>query len=89
MKVPTGSKRHQAGKRKQRPTYRPKIRWEVLGLSDPVHDESTTPIEIVRREVSSLASLGFGPGTRSRTASQGEKSKDRAFQANAGRARRN
>ena len=49
-------------------TSKPKIRWELLGLSDPRIIESTTPIEMIRREVSLLASRGFGEETTVRSA---------------------
>ena len=49
-------------------TSKPKIRWELLGLSDPRLIESTTPIEMIRREVSLLASRGFGAETTVRSA---------------------
>ena len=44
-------------------TSKPKIRWDVLGLSDPSLAESSTSIETIRREVSLLASSGFGKET--------------------------
>lgn len=55
-------------KKKTRPAYKPKIRWELLGLSDPEANETITSIETIRQEVSSLASRGFGQDTRARTA---------------------
>lgn len=67
MKISTVWKRNTVGKRKNRPAYKPKIRWELLGLSDPDLAEPATSIETIRREVSSLASRGFGQGTRSRS----------------------
>lgn len=66
-------KSSKAGKKKTRPSYKPKIRWELLGLSDPSLAEPATSIETIRREVSSLASRGFGQGTRSRTTAQNGK----------------
>lgn len=41
-------------------TSKPKIRWDLLGLSDPSLAESTTSMETIRREVSLLASRGLG-----------------------------
>lgn len=49
-------------------TSKPKIRWDVLGLSDPSLDEASTSIETIRREVSLLASSGFGKETTLRSA---------------------
>ncbi|SLM46450.1 conserved protein of unknown function [Nitrospira japonica] len=49
-------------KKKTRPSYKPKIRWELLGLPFP-DSGTTTPIETIRKGVSVLASQGFQPGT--------------------------
>lgn len=54
------------GRKKARSTVRLKIRWELLGLPDPNLQETVLPIDRIRKEISSLASLGFGEGTRSR-----------------------
>ena len=70
MGISTIWKSSKAGKKKTRPAYKPKIRWELLGLSDPEATESTPSIESIRKEVSSLASRGFGQGTRSRSTVQ-------------------
>jgi len=53
---------------KSRRTSKPKIRWDLLGLSDPKLVESTTSIETIRKEVSLLASKGFGEETTIRSA---------------------
>lgn len=66
MKMLSVWNRNKVG-RKTRPASKPKIRWELLGLSEPESMESTTSIESIRREVTSLASTGFGQGTRSRS----------------------
>jgi hypothetical protein len=77
------------GKKKTRPAYRPKIRWELLGLSNPDVDEPATSIETIRKEVSSLASRGFGQGTRSRsTTNQGAKSHEKSPHAASRRPKR-
>ena len=52
MKVSNVWKRSSAKKR-YKPTY--KIRWELLGLSDPDSIEKTTSMDTVRSEVSFLA----------------------------------
>ena len=56
--------------KKKRGTYKLKIRWELLGLSDPNLAESTTSIESIRREVSLLASRGLGQDSISRSTLQ-------------------
>ena len=65
------------GKKKARPAYKPKIRWELLGLSSPNHNELTTSIETIRKGVASLASQGFEPGTSSRLTEQRGKGRGR------------
>lgn len=48
-----GFKGNNSGKKKHKPSYRPKIRWEFFGLQN---SEPTKPsIEVIRREVSTLA----------------------------------
>ena len=60
MKIASVWKRSVTKTKKHRGTNKPKIRWDVLGLSDPNLADSTPPIETIRREVSSLASQGLG-----------------------------
>jgi hypothetical protein len=74
--------------KKNRRTYKPKIRWDLLGLSDPNATESTTSIETIRREVSLLANRGFGQETISRTAAEASKGRGRGRQPGGSRARR-
>jgi hypothetical protein len=74
--------------KKTRRTSKPKIRWDVLGLSDPSLDESTTSIEMIRREVSVLASRGFGQETTIRSTAQEAKGRGRGRQPDGSRARR-
>jgi hypothetical protein len=76
------------GKRKTRPTYKPKIRWELLGLSDPDLAEPTTSIDTIRKEVLSLASRGFGSDIRSRSIAQGVQGRGRNRQTAGQRVRR-
>ena len=65
-------KSRKAGKKKS--ARKPKIRWHLLGLTDPNSLDSTSTIEAIRREVSSLARHGFGPNTRLRSTAQESKS---------------
>jgi hypothetical protein len=53
---------------------KPKIRWQLLGLTDPKSIDSTSSIETIRREVSSLARYSFGSDTRLRSTPQESKS---------------
>lgn len=54
-------------KQKIKRVQKVKIRWGVLGLTPPDSELPSMPIEEVRRQVSLLASRGFGHGTRSRS----------------------
>jgi hypothetical protein len=73
--------------KKTRRTSKPKIRWDLLGLPEPSLAESTTSIETIRREVSLLASEGFGKETTIRSA-QDAKGRGRGRQPDGGRMRR-
>ena len=68
MKLSTGWRADKMRKNRARATRKPKIRWEVLGLPNPLDTSLTTSMEDIRRQVSNMASRGFGQGTRSRTA---------------------
>ena len=61
-------KNRKAGKKKS--ARKPKIRWELLGLTDPDSVDNTSSIEVIRREVTSLAREGFGQDTRLRSTAQ-------------------
>jgi hypothetical protein len=73
--------------KKTKRTPKPKIRWDLLGLSDPSLAESTTSIETIRREVTLLASRGIGEDTTIRSA-QDTKGRGRGRQPDGGRMRR-
>ena len=68
MKLSTGWRADKTRKNRARATRKPKIRWEVLGLPNPLDTSLTTSMEDIRLQVSNMASRGFGQGTRSRTA---------------------
>jgi hypothetical protein len=68
MKLSAGWRADKTRKNRARATRKPKIRWEVLGLPGPLDTTLTTSMEDIRRQVSNMASRGFGQGTRSRTA---------------------
>ena len=67
-------KDRRAGKKKKRSVHKPKIRWQLLGLTDPKSIDTSSSMETIRREVSSLASHGFGPDTRLRSVAPESKS---------------
>ena len=73
MKLSTGWRADKTRKNRARATRKPKIRWEVLGLPGPIDTSQTTSMEDIRRQVSNMASRGFGQGTRSRTAERESK----------------
>ena len=72
--------------KKTRRTSKPKIRWDLLGLSDPSLAESSTSIETIRKEVSLLASR-FGKETTIRSA-QDTKGRGRGRQSDGSQMRR-
>jgi hypothetical protein len=78
MKLSTGWRADKTRKNRARATRKPKIRWEVLGLSNPLDASLTTTMEDIRRQVSNMASHGFGQGTRSRKAERAANTADRA-----------
>ena len=88
MKISGGWRGGKPSKKRVRPSYKPKIRWELLGLSNPNIEETSTPIETIRREVSSLASRGFGQGTRSRSGTSDGNGSGRIHRVNPSRPRR-
>jgi hypothetical protein len=78
MKLSTGWRADKTRKNRARATRKPKIRWEVLGLPSPLDTSLTTSMEDIRRQVSNMASRGFGQGTRSRTAEREAKTANHA-----------
>ena len=52
---------------KKKSARKPKIRWELLGLTDPNSVDRTSSIETIRQGVTSLAKHGLGPETRLRS----------------------
>jgi hypothetical protein len=87
MKLATAWKRNAARRKRNRPTSPSKIRWKLLGLSDPDLTEPTS-IETVRREVLWLASRGFGQGTKSRSSEQDAQKRGQNRQTGGKRIRR-
>ncbi len=62
MNLPTVWKNRRSGNKKS-VHKKPKIRWQLLGLRDPNSVDTTSSIETIRQEVSSLARYRFGPST--------------------------
>lgn len=67
-------KSRKAGKKKS--VHKPKIPWQLLGLTDPNLVDNTSSIDVIRREVASLARYSFGEDTRLRSAIEASKSSD-------------
>jgi hypothetical protein len=88
MKLSTGWRTDKIRKRRARATKKPKIRWEVLGLPGPRDTSLTTSMEDIRRQVSNMASHGFGQGTRSRTAEGNARTTDHHPDSSGNRLRR-
>ncbi len=54
-------------KKKKRTIPKLRIRWTELGLVDPALESHETPMDQIRRQVTALASTGFGAETRARS----------------------
>jgi hypothetical protein len=76
------------GKKKKKSVHKPKIRWQLLGLTDPGSVDTTPSIEAIRQEVSSLARHSVGSNTRSRSTAQESRSLGRNHKSGAIRSRR-
>ena len=70
MKISTVWGGNKSARKRKRPVQKLKIRWDVLGLQSGAADDQSPSIDDIRRQVTSLASAGFGPETRSRSASK-------------------
>jgi hypothetical protein len=66
MKMSTAWGSNKSSRKGKRTVLKTKIPWAVLGLQAPDLD-SASSIEDIRRQVTSMASRGLGPGTRSRS----------------------
>jgi hypothetical protein len=66
MKMSSVWRQNKLTAKRKRPVHKPKICWDSLGLPSTTH-ESVASIDEIRRQVTSLASRGFGQGTRSRS----------------------
>ncbi len=71
MKMSTVWGGKKAARKRKRPVQKLKIRWDVLGLHDASKDGPSRSIDDIRRQVTSLASQGFGPETTSRSSIKG------------------
>jgi hypothetical protein len=67
MKMSTVRGANKAARKRKRTGLKPKIRWDLLGFQDPHLEGPSVSIEDIRRQVTSLASRGFGQETRSRS----------------------
>ena len=87
MNLPTVWKNRRSGNKKS-VHKKPKIRWQLLGLTDPNSVDTTSSIQTIRQEVSSLARHGVGPNPPSHSAAQESKSQGRNSKFGANRTRR-
>ncbi|MBX3235336.1 MAG: hypothetical protein KF814_04210 [Nitrospiraceae bacterium] len=67
MKITSVWRGNKASQKKKRSVPKVRIRWSELGLLDPAIAPQETPMDEIRREVTALASLGFGAETRARS----------------------
>jgi hypothetical protein len=61
MRITNGFGSYKTRHDRARAARKPKIRWEVLGLTRPLRSGATTSIEDIRRKVSHMANNGLGP----------------------------
>jgi hypothetical protein len=59
-----------SARKRKRPVQKLKIRWDLLGLDDASKDSPARSIEDIRRQVTSLASQGFGQETKTRSSAK-------------------
>jgi hypothetical protein len=78
MKVYGGWGSKKARNNRARATRKPKIRWEVLGLQNPILASLKTSMEDIRQQVSSLARCRLEQDARSCTAERNAKATDQA-----------
>ena len=55
-----------SNKNRARGTRKPKVRWEVLGLQNPLDGRLMTSMEDIRQQALSLANAGLKQGLASR-----------------------
>jgi hypothetical protein len=67
MKMSTAWGSNKSSRKGKRTVMKTKIPWGILGLQDPDLDSPASSIEDIRRQATSMASRGLGPGTRSRS----------------------
>lgn len=60
---------------RRRVVLRTKVRWEMLGLTNPIHASTAPSIEDIRRQVSLAASQGLRSDTVSRSQQYDQKGK--------------
>lgn len=67
MKMSTVWGGNKTARKRKRPVQKLKIRWDVLGLHDTAKEGQSRSIDDIRRQVTSLASQGFGLETTLRS----------------------
>ena len=67
MKITSVWRGNKPAHKKKRTVPKLRIRWTQLGLVDPSLESHETPMDQIRREVTALASSGFGAETRARS----------------------
>ena len=67
MKITSVWRGNKPAHKKKRTVPKLRIRWTQLGLVDPTLAPQETSMDQIRREVTALASSGFGAETRARS----------------------
>jgi len=78
MKVYGGWGSMKVRNNRARATRKPKIRWEILGLPNPLCAGLATSMEDIRKQVSNLARCGLEQSTRSCAAERNAKATNQA-----------
>ena len=88
MKMSTVWGGSKAARKRKRPVQKLKIRWDVLGLQSASTDDQSPSIDDIRRQVTSLASTGFGQETRLRSVSKNAPDRSTSGSPSTGKRRR-
>lgn len=88
MKMSTAWGSNKSSRKGKRTVMKTKIPWAILGLQDPDIDSPASSIEDIRRQATSMASRGLGPGTRSRSDAKHSQTHDAANSTTSAKKRR-
>jgi hypothetical protein len=82
MRLSGGWRSNTDRKNRARATRKPRVRWEVLGLQNPLAARLMTSMDDIRQQALSLASSELKQGTRSPMAERDSKATTHASDSN-------